>query len=291
MGHKQGVFLEIGYEPGFPILARAQNALGIGKAKLPGQGAGGSVHRALDRVETSLVRVHGSIGEDKLDAEFFLEGFIAAIPAASGKPQIFGFGDGAAEQDRVDVRDGAEQCVFTAPDQAADFLLRRPDKPFNRRIDSCIRQIELRLGNQCIVSGDLKTSGLLSRQRIVEFLLADGFLLGQRFVSRYIIVGFVQSGFGGLQVGLRLSQRRLKRLGVDLVKELSLFNKGTFGEVDRGKIAFHARADFHVLGSQGRSDKLDVNRHVLLDHRRYLNFRWRRWRGLFLRAAGHGREN
>ena len=85
LGNQQGVFLEIGYEPGFPILAWAQNALRIGKAELPGQGAGGSVHGPLNRIETTFVGKDGSVRKDQLDAEFFLEGliFTGAVPRES----------------------------------------------------------------------------------------------------------------------------------------------------------------------------------------------------------------
>ena len=84
LGNQQGVFLEIGYESGFPILAWAQNALRIGKAKLPGQSARGSIHGALDRIETTFVGKDGAVRKDQLDAEFFLEGLIA-IGAAPGE--------------------------------------------------------------------------------------------------------------------------------------------------------------------------------------------------------------
>ena len=75
--YKQGTLLNVGYEPGFPILAWAQNALRIRKAKLPGQGARASVHRSFNRIETTFVGKNGSVRKDQLDAEFFLAGPIA----------------------------------------------------------------------------------------------------------------------------------------------------------------------------------------------------------------------
>ena len=85
LGHEQGILLEIGYEPGFPVLAWAQNALGIGKAELPGEGAGASIHRALDGVEAALVVKDGSVRKNQLDAEIFLGGpiFNGAEPRES----------------------------------------------------------------------------------------------------------------------------------------------------------------------------------------------------------------
>ena len=109
--------LEIGYEPGFAILAWAQNALGIGKAELPGQGAASLASTARSmRVEAAFVGKDGSVRQNQLDAEIFLGGLIfnGAEPRES---QIFRLGNRAAEQDRVDLRDGVEQRIFTAPDQ------------------------------------------------------------------------------------------------------------------------------------------------------------------------------
>ena len=101
-------------------------SLGIGKAKLPGQSARRWIHRALDGVETSLVRKDGSVRKNKLDAEFFLEGLIA-IGAAPGEPEIFRLGNRAAKEDRVKLRYGVEQRSFTPSNQASDFFLRRAD--------------------------------------------------------------------------------------------------------------------------------------------------------------------
>jgi hypothetical protein len=44
-----------------------------------------AIHRPLDGVETSFVRVHRAVRQDKIDAEFFLEGFIA-IRAEPSEP-------------------------------------------------------------------------------------------------------------------------------------------------------------------------------------------------------------
>jgi hypothetical protein len=112
--------------------------------------------------------------------------------------------------------------------------------------------------------------------------LAYRFLCGQGFVSGYIIVRFIQSGLCGLEVGLRLRQRSLERLGVNLIEELAFFDEGTLGEIDGSKVAFHARADFHILRAQRGADQLDIDRNIFLSDFSYLNFgRFRRRRLLF----------
>ena len=124
-------------------MAWAQDVLGIGKAKLPGQSARRWIHRALDGVETSLVRKDGAVRKNKLDAEFFLEGLIA-IGAAPGESEVFRLGNRAPKEDRVKLRYSVKHSL-TPSNQASDFFLRRANDPINRRSDIGVAEIELSL--------------------------------------------------------------------------------------------------------------------------------------------------
>ena len=85
LGNKQGVFLDLGYESGFPILAWAQKPLRIGKTKLTGQSARGGIHRALNRIKTTFVRKDGSVRKDQFDIRLPLRG-LATLRVAPGEP-------------------------------------------------------------------------------------------------------------------------------------------------------------------------------------------------------------
>src|SRR6185503_12476734 len=108
------------------ILVGTQYFVGIRKFELPGQCSRRRVDGALDRVEAALLRKDGSIRKDQLDAEL---ADLVGLFAAPRDSQIFRFRDGAAKQNRIDLRNSGEHRGLAAADEGSNFLFGRTDDP------------------------------------------------------------------------------------------------------------------------------------------------------------------
>src|SRR5215510_6958907 len=105
------------------------------------------------------VRENGSVRKNKLHIGLLLPRL--GVCFAPGQSKIFRLGDGATKKDWIYLRNGIEQSTLTPSNQAADFLLRRANDPINGRSDIRVTEVELSLGEGCLVSIDLRLGGLL----------------------------------------------------------------------------------------------------------------------------------
>ena len=191
--------------------------------------------------------------------------------------EVVGLGDGDAEDDRVDRRDGRQERALASSDEAARLHLRRADQPANRRGDPDVAEIEGGFVDRRLGGLDLRPHGVLRRSRVVELPLADRLFGDERHVPGHVVVGLREPRPGGRQFGVRLRERGLERLRVDLIEKVASADERPFAEVHRVEEAFHPRADVDILESLGLSDQVQVHRHVLLNDGRHVDFR-RLWR-------------
>ena len=219
--------------------------------------------------------MHRAVGQRQLDA-----GRLRFLPRprriALDDAQVVGLGDGDAEDDRIDLRDRRQQRALAAADEAARLHLRRADQPVDRRGDPRVAEVERRLLDRRLGRLDLRSRRVLRGPRVVELLLADRLLGDERRVAGDVVVGLREPRLRRRQIGLRLRERGLERLRIDLIEQVALADERPFAEVHRVEEALDARADVDVLEALGLSDQVEVDRHVLLDDRRHVDFGRRR---------------
>ena len=137
---------------------------------------------------------------------------------------------------------------------------------------------------------DLGARRVLGGDRVVELLLADRLLPRQRPQTLHVVGGLLESRLGRGQVGARVGERRLERLGVDLVEQGALLDEGAFDERHTIEETLDPGADLDVLRAAGLADQLDEDRHVALDDFRHEDF-GRPGRHRFFLASGGGEES
>ncbi len=140
-----------------------------------------------------------------------------------------------------------------------------PDQPVDRRRDARVAQVERRLVHGGLAGLDLRGFGVARRFRVVELLLADGLLRGQRCIARHVVLRFFEPRLGRRQFGLRCRQDRFERLAIDFVKKIALADERAFPEVHRLEETLDTCPDVDVLEALGLPDELQVDRHVPLD--------------------------
>ncbi len=209
-------------------------------------------------------------------------------------PEVIGFRDGNAENDRIDRGNRRQQCAFTTPDQAPRLYLRRADQAIDRCRDPRVAEIEFCFVQRGARRFDLRLRRILFRTGVVKFLLTDRLFRDQRRVARDVAICFFEPGGGDGDVGVRLCDGGFEGRWIDLIEQIALANERAFTEVDAVEKSFDARADIDVLESLGLADQIQVHRHVLLHHRRDVHLGWRRGdsRWFLARSAqhGHGRQ-
>ena len=207
--------------------------------------------------------MNGAVGQDQRDLG--VPGLLAALLNPLRDPQVLGLADPGAEQDRVDHRHGRQQRAFAAADEVAGLDLRGADDPVERRRDRAIAEVEGRLFRGRGRGVHLGLGRVPGGEGVVQLLLADRLLRGERLVPGHVVAGLLVPRPGVGEVGLRRREGRLEGLGVDLVERRALRDERPLGELDRLEVALDARANLDVLRSPRLADELDGDGHVLRD--------------------------
>ena len=200
-------------------------------------------------------------------------------------------------------------------DQRADLLLRDPGDAIDRRNEPRKSEVELRRFDRGLGGLDrgvgclnlrprgfdsglcrlhLRLRGQIVLRGVVEILLRDGLLLGERDVAVHIELGSVLIRLGRRELRFRLSQLRLrlrqlsvglrelslglierglKRPRIDLKQQLPLLDERTFGVILLQQIAGHLGLDGGVYHAVERADPLAVDRNIFLPNLDHLNRR------------------
>jgi hypothetical protein len=256
----------------------------VRELELDGEGARGRVHLALDRVDAPLLVVNGAVGQDQRDLG--LRGPFAPLLRPLRDPQILGLADSGAEQDRVDRRDGREQRALAAADEVAGPHLRRADDPVQRRRDRGVTQVELGLVESRLRGVELGERRVARGDGVVVVAPAHGLLLGEGLQAGFLDLGLPDAGFHRRDLRLRVGDRRLEGLGVDLVERRALRDERPLGELHRLEVALDARADLDVLRALRLAHDLEQDGHVLRDDRGDVDLGHGGLGGFLLRAGG-----
>ena len=178
---------------------------------------------------------------------------------APGHPEVLGFGDARAEENRVDLRNRDEQRAFAAPDEVAGLDLRRPDEAVERRADRGVAEVEfgllesrlrgVHLGDRCVPGrGALSSSCWLTACCAARGVRRATSLLD--FSSRACDVARLAFAF---------ATAACNGLGSILYEQLPLAHQRTFREGHRFEEALDAGPDLDVLEAHGLAHQLHVD--------------------------------
>ena len=107
--------------------------------------------------------------------------------------------------------------------------------------------------------------GAVRLHGVVELLLADGAVLGQRRVPIHVLLGLRERGRRPAELALGLVERGLVGPRVDPEQHVARLDDVALRVAARLQVTVHAGADLGVDVAVDRADPLDVDRHVLLD--------------------------
>ncbi len=196
---------------------------------------------------------------------------------------------GTRHLDGIDLRDGGEHRILT--DEIADLGDADPGDAVDRGRHPRPVEVELRLLHRRTRRLDLGARGAICLNGVVELLLADRALSGQRRVACNVLCGLGESRFGARQLPAGFVQRRFVLARIDREEQVSRTNQPAFSVVLRLQVSLHARADLRVDRAVGGTDPLRVNGNVLLLDRADDDVRWRWRRRLVFLAAARESEN
>ena len=275
-------------------LARLQSGVVIDDLGAHFIGAGRRIDARIGEVDAAAAGKRRAVGE--------LDGHVVGVvfrqgecPSGNraGQPQLLVFGNAEADPDRIGLRDDREQRVVRGGEAALGF--HRPARQARDRSDDVgIAPVEFQLVE--LGPRGLHGSGseLGIRRRVVGFLLADGFALGERGEARALPLGLRLLRLGPDE--LRLSLRDLRGVGlrVDGEQGLTGFDRSPLLVEPLFDDPGHTGTNFDILGSQRLSDILERNRKIARcnDLRRDLGRRKSaEARMLRLPAGGQGRSD
>ena len=134
--------------------------------------------------------------------------------------QILDLADRERDLDRVELRDGREQRLRAH--EIAD--LRGGDRrdAADRRPAPCVHcEVQLRVLERGARGVDLRAVRGARLDRVVELLLADGALGGERRVALDVQLALAERRLRALELALRLIERRLELARVDLEEQIA----------------------------------------------------------------------
>ena len=220
--------MRLGAHPG--VLAGAQNGIFVGEKTGNLQRAGVGIDLPVSEEELSGLRVNRAVGKNQLQ---FNIGFgAAARRVVPPEIQVRLFAELEINLDRINGRNGREHAA-RLPDQIADLRQREARQTIHRRRDSREVEIQLRVLNRGFVCFDLRLGGQVRLPGVVQFLLADGLILGERGVTLYVQLRIPQLGLVLLQFGPGLVEGGLKRARVNLKQQITFFHLAAFGIILR----------------------------------------------------------
>jgi len=283
----QGVFLCANDSANSAIATGPQNVCRIWEQASEADGPGAFVDLAIGEIKRALVRVYRTVGQNELKTEGFVglyAGFFRGETLAPSK--ILRFTNSKVDLYRINGRNrsdgaagGTNQGTHLKESLAGDAI-NWSNEASKLQIDLCgfdRRFVGLNLGLGSLNGGQGREIVL---DRIVEVLLAGGLFLGQRGITVYVelcatlnclCVG--KHGFGLSQLSLGLVQRGLKRTGVNLKKQLALFDERAFQVALLHQVARDLSPNVGVDKSVERANPFPVDRNIVLPDLNDLNFR------------------
>ena len=203
--------------------------------------------------------------------------------------QLLVLGHAEVDTHRVECRYVREQAVRSRRNEAARLLARKARDTGERRTDRRVAQVDLGLlyPGACALDG---SDGRIARALgVVEVLLAQRILRGQRAHALEVGGGRGETRLLRLELGASCRQRRLERLPVHLEEHGAFLHDAAFVVGDRLEETLDSRTDLDLLRALGFpyefSDVWYVGRgHG--HHDRGHGLRLRRRGRLFAAAAG-----
>jgi hypothetical protein len=243
------------------------------------------VDLAADDRHRPALRKDRSVGEDQLQGAVLHRLRVLVLRLRARVAQVALLGDRNHRFDRIELRDGGQDGGGT--DQIADLGDGDAGNARDRRGHLRPREVQLRLLDRGAGGLDGRLVGLVRLHRVVELLLADRALRGERRVARDVELGLDQRRLRLRQVAALLVQLRLELARVDLEEQLTGLDDVALLVVLGQEVALHLRADLGVDEAGRGADPLLVDGHVLLlDLGDQHVHRWGRLRRLRLPAAG-----
>ncbi len=197
--------------------------------------------------------------------------------------------DGEIDLDGVHRGDGGEIPRVRRADQVADLGVGTPGDAIDRRGD--LREAEAQFG---LVEGRIGRlyagfGSEIGLDGIIEFLLTDGALLGERPVPFDIQFGFPQSGPGYRQLCFGLGHCRLECTRINFEQQIAFLHRRPFLVILPGKVAGDLGADLGVHEPLGGADPFGIDGHVLLGDGHHFDL-GRRWGLRQCFSPGHAWE-
>ena len=185
--------------------------------------------------------------------------------------------------DRIDLRDRRQ--LRRRIHQVADLGDGDAGDARDRRGHLGPAEIELGLLDLRLRRVHRRQVGLVGLHRVVELLLADRALLGQRRVAGDVELGLHQIRLRLLQGAAPLVELRLELARVDLEQQLPALHHRPFLVGLGQQVALHLRTDDGVDVAAEGADPLLEDRHVLLHDLHHLHVHRRRRLGLLAGLA------
>ena len=275
LGDHDGTFLGVHNGAHPTVLPRSQEIAGIGEDSRNTNRAGLHVHLPLGKGELPLFGVNATVRQDELQHPLFCLRlrFGLICTALPSQHHVFLFADGKIDLDRVNCGDGGQFPRLGRADQVADLGVGAAGDAVDGRGD--LGEAEIQSGLLDVRLGSLNRSlgGKIGLDSVIELLLTDGALLGERPVAFDIQLSLPQFGLGHRQLGNDLVQCRLESPRVDLEQKIAFFYRCTFFVGLPGQIPGNLGTDIGVHQSLGGADPFGKNGHVFLSDGHDLDFR------------------
>ena len=165
-------------------------------------------------------------------------------------------------RDRLQLRQHDDPVGVGKIDVIAGIDQPQADPPGDRRDDMAIIDVEVLLGDQGLVGGDLTLVLPDDKGLILRRLAGDGILFEQGRVALVVELGLIQHALIMRQLAFILGLQRLIGPRVDLRQEIALLDDLTFLEADRqqlsGDLRLHGDRRQRRHRAEAREDLLDV---------------------------------
>ncbi|MNL18351.1 hypothetical protein D3C87_1394940 [compost metagenome] len=200
--------------------------------------------------------------------------------------QHFVLGEAEVDPHRVQLGHVGQQAVGRI-DIGAHLLFGEAGQPVHGRGDGGIAEVQLRVDDVGLGLLDRRRRGLFLAHGVVQVLLAQGVLGGQR--PHAVQVGARRGQPRLLLRQLRVGggQRGLEWLLVHTEQHVAGLDQRALGIGALLQEAVHAGPDLHLLRTLRLAHELEVQRHVSQRHgdHAHVGHRWRRGLALLLAAA------
>ncbi len=186
-----------------------------------------------------------TIGEQERDRQ--VRHFAARRADLGFRLQVIHLTDTAIKPDRIERRDRGQQCGFALTDQFTDGHLLGADQTAEGRPDIAIPQIQLRRLHIRLGRQHAGLAAIHRRQRVIQILLRDGPLLGERRKPGDVFFVFVQRRLGLGQHALRRREPFLERFVIQLEQWIPFFDFRAFREQHLVHERFNTGAHLDIL--------------------------------------------